>query len=793
MKKIFFNGLIVLFLIGCGSGSSGGNNENNNSSNDNGGNNDNIKTEYVKGNVALGPIASAKVDIYLTNGTKIYSTTTNKFNTNDERNGSLVSYSKEIVGKFKVDKSIIKKYQNKMLKLVVSGGKDIDADDNGKVDDNFTDIKGNLYAYVYGKDFLDKNVTVNEFTTLAAIQIMKDNIKTDNRILAYLKNFRKKIMKNDLALYEFNPANLDENGTIIDLNKLQHPNIFDDILNSNDFQNYIKYNQNIVKDSDGDGLFDLFEKMIGSDENKIDSDDDSVNDYTEIYSGTNPIINDINESKDILFKYQWHLKNTGQNAGAQNSGIAGYDINVTSVWQNYGGNRKIKIGVVDTGIELKHPDLNTQIDLKDSYRYSDGSNNPSPDYKQLQNEPYVSAHGTAVSGIIAAKCWNKKGVCGIATSSTLIGLNVFSDPRDSNFYNALSKNVDISSNSWGVSSGTIFEDSTLDDIIKNYSENRTIFVFAAGNDRDEYKEINNIKYYFGNANNSCLLNNKYTIVVAAMDANGTYSSYSNFGDDILISAPGGEFGYNYPAIVTTDLTGLDYGFDSEGFANDYRNGKRFDVEGNEDGNYTNYMNGTSAATPMVSGIIALMLNANPNLTYREVKYILAKTARKIDENDSNWSQNAAGIWFNPNYGFGLVNAGKAVEMAKDFSLPSEKETQLYNIDTNVPIPDNNTTGISLNIDVDENISIEYVNVWVSIPDHTFPGDLEIDLISPNGTISKLSYGGKYYVDGTIENKRYGSNKFLDEYSKGTWKLVVKDLNSGDTGTLKNVKLQIFGH
>lgn len=160
--------------------------------------------------------------------------------------------------------------------------------------------------------------------------------------------------------------------------------------------------------------------------------------------------------------------------------------------------------------------------------------------------------------------------------------------------------------------------------------------------------------------------------------------------------------------------------------------------GNEDGNYTNRMNGTSSATPMVSGVVTLMLNANPNLNYRDVKYILAHTARKIDENNPDWNKNAAGLWFNPNYWFGLVNAGKAVEMAKNFSLPPETETKLYNVDTNIAIPDNDSNGVSININVDENISIEYVNVWVSIPDHNYPGDLEIDLVSPSGTVSKLS-------------------------------------------------------
>lgn len=774
------------FIIGCG-GSSGGSSQSNRGSEGTG------ITQSAGGNVALGPIANASVEIYDLNGTKIYSTKTFGLSDSDEINGSLVSFDKEKVGKFKISNSI--DLNNSDLVLIkVSGGEDIDANDDGKVDNNPTPLKGDLYAYVYVKDLKDHNVSVNEFTTLAALFIQKNGIKDKDRIEAVLSNIRKLLFNDaNTTLYHFNPAKL-QNGQIVDLDKLKNPNVFNNILNSATFKNYVDNNASLFIDSDKDGLFDNFETMIGTNPNNADSDGDGVSDYGELFAGTNPEIKDISENEDILYKYQWYLHNTGQSAGAEYGGIPGYDINVTKIWSFDTGLKSIKIGVVDTGIELKHPDLNTQIDLKDSYRYSDGSHDPTPDNNQLANEPYDSAHGTAVSGIIAAKSWNKIGVAGISPSSTLVGLNVFSYPYESSFLNALSKDVNVSSNSWGVSSGTIWEDSALDNVIADKSNNGTIFVFAAGNDRYEYKEINGTKYYFGNANNSCTLNNKYTIVVAAMDANGTYASYSNFGDDVLVTAPAGEFGYYYPATVTTDLTGLQYGFDSIGFANEYRGGKRFDVAGNEDGNYTNYMNGTSAATPMVSGVVSLMLAVNPNLTYRDVKYILAKTARRIDIDNPDWSQNAAGFWFNPNYGFGLVDAGAAVEMAKNFTpLPPEKDTQLYSKDVNISIPDNNSTGVTVSINVDENISIEYVNAWVSIPDHPFPGDLEIDLISPSGTVSKLSYGGKYYVDGTIDNKRYGSNKFLGEYSEGEWKLVVKDLNPGNTGTLTNFSLKIYGH
>jgi subtilisin-like proprotein convertase family protein len=264
---------------------------------------------------------------------------------------------------------------------------------------------------------------------------------------------------------------------------------------------------------------------------------------------------------------------------------------------------------------------------------------------------------------------------------------------------------------------------------------------------------------------------------------------------VLVSAPGGEFGLDYPAIVTTDLTGLTYGLDSWGFAEGYRGGKRFDVTGNENGDYTNYMNGTSAATPIVSGVVALMLDANPELSYRDVQYILATTAKMNDEGNGEWTTNGADYYINQNYGFGLVDAEAAVLMAKTFtSLGEEKVTSLFTASPNVPIPTNGSA-VSSTITVPAETvveKVEHVDVWVSIPDHTFPGELDIVLVSPSGTESRLSYGGNYYIDGTYDNWRFSTVRCLDEDAAGPWILKVKDVGSFDTGTFVSWSLQIRG-
>jgi subtilisin family serine protease len=518
------------------------------------------------------------------------------------------------------------------------------------------------------------------------------------------------------------------------------------------------------------------EIILYADENSADSDGDGFNDYSEIFSGTLLNVSDATAAQDPLFEYQWHLKNRGQTSGANNPGVAGIDLNVTPVWPMVTGNKNITVAVIDTGIEANHTDFAYQIDLSKSYRYSDDSNDPSPDENQLDAESTSSAHGTAVAGIIAAKSNNGIGVKGIAPDITLVGLNVFSEPTDANFADALSKEARVLSNSWGINPIYMLSSEIFDAIVEDGSKNQqNIYVFAAGNER----------YEFGNANFSGLLTTPYTINVAALDANGTYSSYSNYGANILVTAPAGEFGVEYPAIVTTDISGLNLGFDNSV--------NHFDIPGNEDGNYTNRMNGTSSACPCVSGTVALMLSVNPNLTYREVTYILAHTARKVDPEDINWSTNGAGLQFNPNYGFGLVDAYSAVTMAKNFqNLPSLQTTQDYTYEQELAIADNDSNGISFTIEVTQDISIEYVNLWLDI-DHTYLGDLEITLTSPSGTVSKLSYVSSQFNNENLNNWRFGSVQFMDESSRGTWKVTIRDLVEQDTGTFKKATLRIYGH
>ncbi|WP_345988233.1 S8 family peptidase [Sulfurimonas sp. HSL1-2] len=761
----------------------------------------------AKNSVALGPISGATITVWDVAGQNLYQTKTTTFNAATELmddNHTLVPYAEQTVGKFAVT-SLGGLASTRLVLVKSEGGVDIDPDDDGQyVKVEIKPVQGSLYAYVTVADLLNNNVRVNAFTTIAAEWIRQEKLTDETEIKSVLAKLSERLFKvSGTALSAFNPAKLSTGGVMEDLTLLSDAQSYADAAASATIQELYTGTVHLFHDTDNDALFDDFELLVGTNPAAANSDGDALGDYGEFFAGTDPTVSDTVDHIDALYDYQWHLENTGQDAGSiyGGSGIPGNDINVVPVWESYAGRRSIFVGVVDTGVQAVHPDLAANLDLSKSYRYSDGASDPSPDADQLTSDPYGSSHGTACAGLIAASGWNDIGVRGVAPFVKVAGYNVFSLPTDANFADALNKAIDISSNSWGYGSEFLVPDPTLVASVQTATETGrdgkgTVIVFAAGNDRNYngYKDENNNTLHIGNANNSEILNNPYVLTITAINADGQYSSYANYGANILVSAPGGEYGVNEPAIVTTDYTGLTYGLDSTGFANSYRGGYRFDVPGNENGDYTNYMNGTSAATPIVSGIAALMLTANPALTYRDVGYILATTAKKIDPSDGDWTTNGAGYPINHNYGFGLVDADKAVAEAENFtSLGAETVLPKQTASPNQSISEG-TTGVTSSITVTppQPVKVEHVDVWVTIS-HARPGDLDIVLVSPQGTQSHLAYGGQYYLEGSYSDWRFSTVRCLDENASGTWTLNVKDLRSGTTGTLNSWSLQIRGH
>lgn len=234
-------------------------------------------------------------------------------------------------------------------------------------------------------------------------------------------------------------------------------------------------------------------------------------------------------------------------------------------------------------------------------------------------------------------------------------------------------------------------------------------------------------------------------------------------------------------------------------------------------NYTGRMNDTSAAAPMVSGVAALMLEANPNLSYRDVKYILATTATRTDPNQAavkmadgrvlvpGWTINAAGHSYSNWYGFGVVNAARAVQRAERFqSLGPLLDTGWRTITRAMAIGNTSSTAARLTYRVTNGArNVESVQLGFRVS-HSETRQLQFVLVSPRGTRSVVQpaftaigsgLGGVQRDFTTVE--LLSSNAFLDESASGNWTLEVTDMgqvaNAVSRGNLESFKIRVLGH
>jgi len=461
---------------------------------------------------------------------------------------------------------------------------------------------------------------------------------------------------------------------------------------------------------------------------------------------------------DPLFPYQWHLSNTGQHGGTP-----GADVHILPPWDDGINGNGIVIGIVDDGVQHVHPDLSPNYVSEWSYDFNDNDTDPSP----FMGFIFGDSHGTSVAGVAAARDNDSCGV-GAAFRASIAGLRLLaSEVSDADEANCLSykrDHIHIYSNSWGPADGEGPEAPgplTLAAISDNINHGRNglgnIYVFAAGNGLQ----------YADNVNLDGYANIRYAIAVSAVDQYGTQSYYSEPGACIHVCAPSDG---RIVGIYTTDLMSQ-FGSDTSG-------------------DCTGSFGGTSSAAPLVSGIIALMLETAPNLSWRDVQHILVKSAEQNDPDDDDWQTNAAGLHINHKYGFGRVHAENAVKMARYWQSVSQEETfASETVVVNQPIPDNTGNANISQTKIQANIILEHVAiVFTSI--HDCAEQLEITLISPSGTESILSQPQSSIM--RYDKWMFTSVRHWGEFSDGLWTLKVKDMVSGCTGNLKEWQLTVYG-
>jgi kexin len=243
-------------------------------------------------------------------------------------------------------------------------------------------------------------------------------------------------------------------------------------------------------------------------------------------------------------------------------------------------------------------------------------------------------------------------------------------------------------------------------------------------------------------------------------------------------------------LSTADITGA-LGYNDGTLPDDYTNGS-----------YTDLMDGTSGSTPIAAGVAALVIQANPQLTWRDVRRVLAYSARKNDPTDSDWTTNLAGLHVNHKYGFGVTDANAAVVLAKGFTPGAEEKTTATPLQTPaLAIPDNDPAGIgsSLVVTGSEVGHVEFVEITLTVI-HPRTGDLEISLDRGSGPVDLLTVPHSCAKDRVTHNEKcsplkawiFGSVRHLDEPADGTWTLKIKDKVSGNVGTLQSWGLTFWG-
>lgn len=515
---------------------------------------------------------------------------------------------------------------------------------------------------------------------------------------------------------------------------------------------------------------------------------------------------------DQEFGPQWHL---------------GYLGDLAAVWKDYTG-KGVRVGLFDDGAEGWHWDIAPNYDASNNLRIGDFVVDGSWD------GPY---HGTACAGIIAA-ARNGRGGVGVAYDAKLTAVSIYNNWSPAyvdgpDFWRALkaaAAQYDVISNSWGSGGSAIKTDnsrSSPDSSASGFAKGwaalaelgrgglGTITVKAAGNDAaDNQSEGGETT--------------RHTIIVGAYrQVDGVAASYSNCGPNLLVSAPSNDAPVLHgTGIVTTDLLGLA----GINWWNDYYDDDPVVAKSD----YTNWFGGTSASGPMVAGVATLMLDADPKLGWRDVRTILAQTARSpiayetgpvlyktiisgadrtVMMNEDRFHLggqaahvNGGGLHYSNDYGYGAVDAYAAVRMAEVWSLfgaaktsgnevhaQTRAEVELTAIGDPAALTSSRlaqsgflAAPVRYSFQVGDRVDLEHVDLTLRFtsrltiedadhgrPATSYDSDMtgaQLRLIAPDGTVAFTAQPGTSSLANGMQEYTFGLAGFQGVASQGTWTL-----------------------
>ena len=488
----------------------------------------------------------------------------------------------------------------------------------------------------------------------------------------------------------------------------------------------------------------------------------SSSNITQVYPETIPSNNNVLLSNitfsDPLFSRQWYLHNQGR---------PGHDINILPVWQQGITGKGVVIALIDDGIDYVHQDLQDSFRADLSFDFNTGNQLPIPDPKLRDH------HGTRCAGQLVGRPNN--GVCGVGiapgaqvSALRILSMAISSKNEAAAVIHKFHQNH-IYSCSWGPADDGKSIDRPDPAVLKSFIQGLvngrhgrgSIYVFAAGNGRAT-----------DNCNYDGYASGLFALTVGAIDYDHRMPRYMEPCAAQLVVSYSSNDQYR---IATTDL-------------------------GNN--RCTLRHGGTSAAAPMVTGILALVLEVRPDLGWRDVRYLCVETAQPVAEDDPSWVREGPSRPYSYKFGFGKVDAYRMVEAAKQWAIvPPQVVRSLPT--RNVHLAIKSSRLVQDQIEINERILqatnlldiqiLEYVSVQLDI-DHSCRGNLVIHLVAPSGRSIPLATKRPYDTsDAGLHGIIMMTPGFWGHSLKGIWTLQVRNAaNTISSGVLKSYRLTFWG-
>jgi len=475
------------------------------------------------------------------------------------------------------------------------------------------------------------------------------------------------------------------------------------------------------------------------------------------------------DPSDPLFPYQWYLKNTGQNGGKVR-----LDLNVEAAWAQGVTGVNVTTAIMDDGVDYMHPDIINNYNARASYDFSSNDPFPYPRY----TDDWFNSHGTRCAGEVSAAKDNDICGVGVAYNSMVAGIRMLDQPYMTDLIEANSMGhqpnlIDIYSASWGPTDDGRTVDgprnATMRAIVRGVNEGRrglgNIYVWASG-DGGEDDDCNCDGYAAS----------MWTISINSAINTGENAHYDESCSSTLASTFSNGAKDPNTGVATTDLYGK----------------------------CTKTHSGTSAAAPEAAGVFALALEANRGLTWRDMQHLTVLTSKRNSLFDSKnrffWTMNGVGLEFNHLFGFGVLDAGAMVALAKQWKtvparfhceagtalgparIPMDKSLFLT-IDTNA------CAGMETEVNY-----LEHVQAVVTL-NATRRGAVQIFLRSPMGTRSMILSERPNDDDNQdgFTKWPFMTTHTWAEYPRGKWSLELTFIDGPpQTGYIKEWTLLLHG-